>query len=453
MITLKNTLENKVLLTLLLALVVSALSIQNLVFYLQPSTSFFVFLAISPFLFRLNKNQKSARYGWLSLTFVVLYFFFKMQLVYFMAFATFLLFLIESNLGKVNALPLFIILLISPYSAFIFDVFGFPARLLITEVAAYLLSFIMDDVVSNGNNILINHNVFSVDPECMGLTMVGYGYATTLLFINSLERKFNKKVKLHKVFGILILATVFIITVNLFRIVVIVILQSPPETVTHELVGLLCFGIYFILPMYFVTKWIIKRTKESHTISSKVKDSKKYLNIFFTITIIGCLAYYNFNRDNYRHIQVDSKSGKVHLAGFDKTTTNHNVIKFINDDALIYIKPSCHFFGPDHSPTICWKGSGYEFINIKLEHKGAYVYYTAELQKEGEILQTAWWFDNGKDKTISQIHWRWKTAIGDEPYRLINVTATSKDELQHQVNQLIDENLFKETSLATLSEL
>jgi exosortase N len=88
------------------------------------------------------------------------------------------------------------------------------------------------------------------------------------------------------------------------------------------------------------------------------------------------------------------KSSYVELTGYMKSIANDNVIKFENDNALIYIKPSCHFFGPDHSPTICWKGSGYDFINIKTEKIGSDEIYTAELKKDNEILQIAWWFDN-----------------------------------------------------------
>lgn len=440
---LKNIYNNKVLVSILLAVFVTILCIQNLVFYLIPNTSLFVFLAISPFLFTINKNEKRVRFAWFSIAFIILYFFFKMQLLFFLSFSALILFIIESNLGKVNALPLFIILLISPYSSFIFNVFGFPARLLLTEVATSILSFVFDNVASSGNNILINNQSFSVDPECIGLTMVGYGYATTLLFISSFERKFERKLKVPKILGILIISTFFIILVNLFRIVIIVILQSKPETITHELVGLLSFGIYFILPLFFITKWIIKNSKPQKPKLANNYVPKIKLVVTLTVVLISTLTFFNFNRAAYRNIQVDNKSSNVELIGYSKSVTKDNVIKFENENALIYIKPACHFFGPDHSPTICWKGSGYDFINIKNEKIGAFDVYTAELKKEDEILQTAWWFDNGKEKTISQLDWRWKTALGDEPYRLINITSTSKEELNKQIHKLITKNLFK----------
>jgi exosortase N len=446
MLTLKELYNNKVLVSISLSVLVTILCFQNLVFYLIPNTSLFVFLAITPFVFTINKNEKRLRFAWVSLVFIVLYFFFKMQLLYFLSFSSFILFIIESNLGKVNSLPLFIILLISPYSSFIFNVFGFPARLLLTEVATSILSFVYDNVASSGNNILINNKSFSVDPECIGLTMVGYGYATTLIFINAFERKFERKLRLSKILGILTISTIFIVIVNLFRIVTIVILQSKPETVTHELIGLLSFGLYFILPLFFISKWIVKSSKPRSTKLSIRDVPHGKLVAILSILLISFLAYFNLNRANYRNIQVDNKSSNIELMGYTKSITKENVIKFENNKSLIYIKPSCHFFGPDHSPTICWKGSGYDFMNIKIENIGAFEIYTAELKKEDEILQTAWWFDNGKDKTTSQLDWRWKTALGDEPYRLINVTSVSKKELNMQIHNLIMQNLFKESN-------
>jgi len=41
------------------------------------------------------------------------------------------------------------------------------------------------------------------------------------------------------------------------------------------------------------------------------------------------------------------------------------------------------------------------------------------------------------------LEWRWKTALGNEPYRLINVTAISQENLNLQINELLMQNLFQ----------
>ncbi len=277
--------DQKMIITLGLAILTTLLCIQNLAFYLLPTTSFYVFLAIAPFVFTINQQEINIRYAFFSLGFIILYFFLKMQLLFFLSFSTGILFIIESRVGKVNTLPLFIILLISPYSSFIFDVFGFPARLLLTDVAASMLSVAFEQTTSSGNNIIIHNQSFSVDPECMGLTMVGYAYATTLLFINSLENKYQTKLTIYKVLGILVISTFFIVVVNLFRIIVIVLLQAPPETITHEVIGLLSFGVYFLLPLFFISKWIIKRSKNEPTPIKPTKLPSKKMILPLTLVI------------------------------------------------------------------------------------------------------------------------------------------------------------------------
>ena len=192
----------------------------------------------------------------------------------------------------------------------------------------------------------------------------------------------------------------------------------------------------------FVIK--IKRNKNEPIPAKSTQPPSKKIILPLTVVIVGLLTFFNFNRDNYRNIQQDDKSKRIEIANFEKSITDENVLKFENEHALIYIKPSCHFFGPDHNPTICWKGSGYKFINIKTEKIGAFEIYKAELKKDNEILQTAWWFDNGQEKIISQLEWRWKTALGNEPYRLINVTAISEEALNNQINELLLVNLFQQ---------
>lgn len=439
---LKHSYHSKVLLTIFLGLLALGLCIQNLVFYLQPNVSLFVFLAIAPFVFTLDKTQKSFRFGWLSLFFIVAYFFFKLQLLFFLSFASFILLIIESNLGKVNTLGLFIILLISPYSTFIFNVFGFSVRLWLTNIASEILSVVFENASSEGNNILIDNQTYSVDPECMGLTMVGYGYATALLMINSLEQKFKTKFKFYKIIVVLIISTLFIILVNLFRIVIVVLLKSPPETITHEVIGLLSFTLYLIAPLYFLVRILAKSNPPIQRIKLPTRNVNSKMKIVLTILPLALLSYFNFNRNDYRNIQVDNQSSRIDLIGFEKSITKDNVCKFENTETLIYVKPSTHFYGPDHSPTICWRGSGYEFKNIQVIILDGYKIYTSELVKGNDVLQTAWWFDNGKHKTNSQLEWRWNSLLGSEPYRLINITTESKSQLFKEIEIIINKNLF-----------
>ncbi len=418
---------------ILVGMIATALCFQNILFYIHPSVTMVVLLAVLPLVTTVDRNCKSMRFAWWSVVFVALYFTFKMQLLYFLGFFSFLVFLIEANIGRVNSLPIFIILLLSPYTDFVFNTFGFPLRLQITELATTLLSYVYSDATSVGNNIVINKRSFSVDSACMGLTMVGYGYMMTLVFLGHFSRRYEKRIPLLKTMLILLLTTFFIVVVNLLRIVTIVVLQAPPETVLHEAIGLISFGVYLILPLYFIVRYLMQNQK-SHPINLRRRKTPSLrMKVLLTFLLLSSLAYLNFHRSAYRHLIVDQESEQIVLPGFEKTMVENNVIKFQNDDALIYIKPAAAFYAPDHSPTICWRGSGYDFKNIEIKNINGRDIYTARLVKDDDILYTSWWFDNGEDKTVSQLHWRRSAAMGSMPYRLINVTTTQEEGLERLI--------------------
>jgi hypothetical protein len=62
--------------------------------------------------------------------------------------------------------------------------------------------------------------------------------------------------------------------------------------------------------------------------------------------------------------------------------------------------------------------------------------YTSSLEKANDKLYTAWWYDNGNLKTISQVTWRWDSFRSNRPWVLVNVTAESKPELFNQIRQI-----------------
>jgi hypothetical protein len=64
------------------------------------------------------------------------------------------------------------------------------------------------------------------------------------------------------------------------------------------------------------------------------------------------------------------------------------------------------------------------------------------LQKDSLILHTAWWYDNGLDKTIQQSRWRLQAARGQEGYRLINITTKDTTLLRKQCAYFLKQNLW-----------
>ena len=85
---------------------------------------------------------------------------------------------------------------------------------------------------------------------------------------------------------------------------------------------------------------------------------------------------------------------------------------------------------------ICWKASGYTFQKVERSIIQGTAVYTAVLIKGDEKLYTAWWYDNKKNRTISQLSWRWDAFIGGSNYSLINVTCLTYRDLYEKTTEL-----------------
>ncbi|NJO91209.1 MAG: hypothetical protein HC831_21280 [Chloroflexia bacterium] len=159
--------------------------------------------------------------------------------------------------------------------------------------------------------------------------------------------------------------------------------------------------------------------------------------------MIALLAFLNFNRKDFR-TQLETVNTKlIKIDGFQCNLLDNGVAQFTNDSALIYIKPIPNFYSADHTPMICWKGSGYQLQNQQKMQVGSHEVYFAELVLENsKPLYTAWWYSNGKHITINQLDWRWRLIKGEENFSLVNVTCEKENILTNKFLELIG-NLSK----------
>ena len=129
------------------------------------------------------------------------------------------------------------------------------------------------------------------------------------------------------------------------------------------------------------------------------------------------------------------------LHGFQKQLMADGITKFENDGFLIYVKP-VRFYAAEHSPMICWTGSGYSFQSIRKEVLHGKEIYTGILKNGPDKLYTAWWFDRGGCKTASQLEWRLQAAKTNQPFNLINISAATPEALRTKTNELLSKTLF-----------
>jgi hypothetical protein len=111
--------------------------------------------------------------------------------------------------------------------------------------------------------------------------------------------------------------------------------------------------------------------------------------------------------------------------------------KFSNEDILIYVKPIPEFFSGEHTPLLCWQGSGYEFEKIANNSVGDKNIYSGILKKDQDELHTAWWYTDGTTYTIDQYTWRSEMMKNGKRFCLINVTAKDEATLMANIRKLM----------------
>jgi exosortase N len=158
-----------------------------------------------------------------------------------------------------------------------------------------------------------------------------------------------------------------------------------------------------------------------------------HLGLLITLTIA---TYTGLDRSPNENLPL----GTVHTPGYTTEMLHDRIVKLTNQQSLIYIKPISGFYSPDHQPAICWTGSGYQFKGVTEKILAGKLRYSARLEKNGEILYSAWWYDNGISTTTSQLDWRWDAFRYSRRYALVNVTAATPARLETEIRKFKNSN-------------
>ncbi|MEO6283101.1 MAG: exosortase N [Dyadobacter sp.] len=343
-----------------------------------------------------------------------------------------ILFTIESLYSKTSPLIFWILIIISPLFKYLSEVFTFPIRLQLSEWAGKLLQIANFPVTVTGNVIQVNGTDFRVDPACMGLQMTGFSLLAGIFLLVHYQRSSRKELPLLMNTLLMILVFGLNILSNLMRIIMLVIFKIAPENPIHDIVGVLCLLLYVWIPVSLLARYLFKRY--GRLVSERpivVFRWKSMISVLNCMILLGC-GYLIFQE---KKINISSaKNPIISPAGeYNSSVLRNGIIRFRNDSALIYVKPIPAFYSTDHSPVTCWKGSGYEFTNIREENFAGRRIYFGTLKKGTDILHTAWWFSNNHHTTISQIDWRWKVIRGEPGFQLVNVTAGDQKDLKQAI--------------------
>jgi exosortase N len=310
----------------------------------------------------------------------------------------------------------------------------------LTRLAAALLHLINNDYSASGNLILIGNSEFRVDPECLGLNMISSGLVLILMYMAYLQNIKHNNFNIVAITGSLLLTFFFVLISNLFRIVMIVLFKSCPETVSHNVIGLGSFIIYCLLPMFF----IINRFSTFPCMYVNPCRSKYYsikIHWIIIVTIIAQFTIIRFTNISKETLpKLPEISTIINECAYHKTILYNEVIKYENDSAIIYIKPLRASYVSEHHPKTCWRGAGYTISNDRIKSCNTTDIFYGELSKGKDTLYTAWWYESSKEHTISQLRWRTMSLVQNRPYNLINFTSYNKAILEKLVSEHLDMN-------------
>lgn len=378
---------------------------------------------------RIDKNQRSWRYIVPILACFIILAIVKITFVYYLVWILCILALIELSYGKMNLAPFFAFLFISPLFEYFKSVFGFPIRIELTDSVVKVLQHFFSGITSAGNIIYFDDLPFYIDEACTGLNTLGFTIALTLVLLGFHERKAEKNLRFTNYIFFLTCSIALVIFSNAIRITLLILFRIPADTFMHEAYGIVVILTHIVLPLYFLTNQLPKFSKlfKPNT-TSTIKETK----LWSILLVIGCLGF-GIRDFTYQPNYSDSSFNTPLNYTIDKTS--FGVTKLQNDKALIYIKPPVKPYQLEHSPTVCWVGSGYKFTEIKELNIYNRTIYTGLLKNKTDVLYTAWWFDGGENKTINPFKWRLDGFKNNTQYRLINITCSSDEELKSELKK------------------
>jgi exosortase N len=356
------------------------------------------------------------------------------RIAYFFTLALFVVWLIEYFYGRCSTLVLFLLFFMSPFFTQVTTILGFPLRLQLSQLAGLALSVTNFDVQVQGNNIILDGANFSVDDACMGLNMLAMSMLISTFMLAHALRSTSRNLSFNYVVIFFVLVFTLNVVANLFRIIILVVFRIPPDQYLHECIGLLCFIFYIVVPVYFISAWLINRAgveKSSSAPSVVLTIPRKIMLSLVALAVLAAGVLTGMRKNTFGgYASVSYPGGKIE-------TLKDGITKVSTEQLLIYVKPIPEFFSGEHTPLLCWRGSGYSLSSIKEDVIEGRKIYIGNLTRGNEGLTTAWWYANGRVETISQAEWRIRMLKGEGRFSVVNITAADEHTLKSQLSLMI----------------
>jgi exosortase N len=435
-----ETFDKQQIITLLIMLLIAALSVSNFIDYFQVDFKLILILGTLPFVLRKQSDSGSLRYGYFAIFMFLISIHLEMTTLYLFAVIFSLFFVFEFRHGKLQTTPLMIILLVTPAVGTLVNLVGFEFRLYLTKIAVQFLNILPNsNYVANGNILLNGDYEYHVDPACIGLNMTIFSFFIALLFYSYFQNKLKKKSNFVDYILLIVFAFILNLISNLFRIILLTVLDIHPESIAHDIIGILCLVAYVVIPLWYSTRLWFKYKKENVTTTTPTKTPNKIHSYSILIILFLFLLAFLLFIDTGNSEKAFEVSNDYLEQNFEYQEEEFNVHQYTNDNCIIYIKPKMSFYSMEHSPLICWRGCGYSIKKGKIVQAGNHDVFFSELESQGDKLYSVWWYDDGSEKTNSQIIWRTKSLLFNKKFYIINVVSDDKEKVIQEAGYLIQQ--------------
>lgn len=393
-------------------------------------------LVLFPFaLFIQGDKRNNYVYAGASVLFAVAALVYGIRVFYFFALAFYFLWIVELCAGRLNVLVLFLIFWMSPVFVQLVTILGFPVRLMLSDWAGSILNFVGTEVRVEGNMMFVEDVMFSVDEACMGLNLLAISMlmgVSVLIYRYRLSGKMLGLFALGSFFGVVFILN---LVTNLIRIVTLVYFRVLPEHPMHEFIGILCLIFYVVMPLYFISNWFMRNFGRDKEIRSTYVVRRTNVLVYLMPVLI---LFVGATLEQKRQASSASHAN-VHFTNGTPENIEDGITKIFTEDVLIYVKTIPEFFTGEHTPLLCWKGSGYKFSGVTTVTLAGVTFYKGTLVRGNDILHTAWWYTDGEVTTISQLDWRKKMLTHGTTFALVNVTTKDEGSLLIAVNSIFTE--------------
>ncbi|GAB4402275.1 MAG: hypothetical protein OHK0039_00020 [Bacteroidia bacterium] len=394
---------------------------QGLPDYLTGGLQSWLGILLLPFVWRSEDVPRfRGRYLLVALALLALYLLLKPRILFFLALGAALFYVWEQYRGRLRPLVWVWLLLLSPLPELVAEVFSFPLRLWMSARAGEVLSGMGMDIAVVGNSFAVNGSMFSIAPACLGLNT----FVAGLMLTTGLLALQRSALPLAATAGVYLFAAASLVAGNFVRIMLLVLLASPPGTLGHELIGLSSLLLYTGLPVWWLLRQVSARWGRPERTTAEVAPGRGvWAGVLLLALSLWGTATVAMSR---RTVPADWWTGLALPGGMEQVQLEDQVLCLYDSDLLIYLKPPVAPWRGDHHPQMCWRGAGFELQALRVDTVAGRAVYRGTLQRGAEVFETVWWYENGRGSTIGVWDWRMRVLRGEPWFHLVNITARDR---------------------------